>query len=239
MQAVEMATSFEILADCESALGALMLRRRIPISMPGTWIYEVKLNGNFLMSSLVRTSEEELVHLALPLLDGGDWRVLVGGLGLGYTAAAVLDSPDVESVEVVEYLPEVIRWHEEGMVPLGGRLRADERCGLVQGDCFERIRTTAAASFDAVLIDIDDGPDELLSDRHESFYTVDGLRGARRSLRPGGVFGLWTSRERNEMFLDRLRQAFGNGDAHEVDFHNPLLSLDEVNTIYLAQALSP
>ena len=87
-----MGTSFEELDYCQSALGELILRRRKPVSMPDTWVYEVKLGGNFLMSSLIRTSEEELVRLAFPRLDGSDWRVLVGGLGLGYTAAAALAS---------------------------------------------------------------------------------------------------------------------------------------------------
>ena len=231
-----MATSFEILDDCDTALGELMLRRRKPVSMPDTWIYEVKLDGHFLMSSLVRKSEEELVHLALPRLDGGDWRVLVGGLGLGYTAAAALASADVDSVEVVEFLPEVIAWHEGKLVPMSAQLLDDERCSLIRADCFEWIRTAPTESFDAVLIDIDDGPDELLSQEHASFYSVNGLGDARWCLRPGGVFGLWTSRECNEHFLENLRRAFGNGDAEEVHFHNPLLSIDEVNTIYLAQA---
>lgn len=231
-----MAASFEELDYCQSALGELILRRRKPVSMPDTWIYEVKLGGNFLMSSLIRTSEEELVHLALPRLDGGDWRVLVGGLGLGYTAATALAHPDVASVEVVEFLPEVIRWHERGLVPLGATLCGDERCRLIQGDCFERIRNDAGQGLDAVLIDIDDGPEELLSPSHGSFYSLDGLRDARRCLRPGGVFGLWTSRDCNQDFLERLRQAFGNGSAEPVQFHNSLLSIDEVNTIYLAQA---
>ena len=231
-----MAASFEELDYCHSALGALELRRRRPVSMPDTWVYEVKLNGTFLMSSLVRTSEEELARLALARLDGGDWRVLVGGLGLGYTAVAALASPDVESLEVIELLPEVIAWHERGLVPSGATLLDDERCSLVQGDCFERLREGAGQDLDAVLIDIDDGPGELLSPRHKSFYSVDGLGTARDCLRPGGVFALWTSRRSNANFLERLRRAFGNGDSEAVHFHHPLLSLDEVNTIYLAQA---
>ncbi len=231
-----MGTSFEELDYCQSALGELILRRRKPVSMPDTWVYEVKLGGNFLMSSLIRTSEEELVRLALPRLDGSDWRVLVGGLGLGYTAAAALASSDVKSVEVIEFLPEVIAWHERGLVPMGETLCDDARCRLVQGDCFARVRADAGKDYDALLIDIDDGPEELLSPDHELFYSVEGLRDARRCLRSGGVFGLWTSRACHDDFLGRLRDAFGNGDAEEVTFHNSLLSIDEVNAIYLAQA---
>ncbi len=231
-----MATSFEELDYCHCALGELVLRRRRPVSMPDTWVYEVKLNGHFLMSSLVRTSEEELARLALTRLDGRVSRVLVGGLGLGYTAAATLAFPEVNHVEVIELLPEVIAWHEKQQVPLGATLCHDQRCRIVQGDCFERLRNGQAAEFDAVLIDIDDGPEEVINSDHRSFYSIDGLRGARRCLRADGAFGLWTSRACNDDFLERLRSAFGNGDAEEVHFHNPLLSIDEVNTIYLAHA---
>lgn len=231
-----MTTSFEELDYGTCALGELILRRRRPVSMPDTWVYEVKLNGHFLMSSLVRTSEEELARLALTRLDGRASRVLVGGLGLGYTAAAALGFPEVGHVEVIEFLPEVIGWHQRRLVPLGAALCDDERCRIVQGDCFERVGSASAAEFDAVLIDIDDGPEEVLAPGHRSFYALDGLRGVRRCLRTGGVFGLWTSRPREATFLDRLRAAFGNADAEEVEFHNPLLSIDEINTIYLATA---
>ena len=231
-----MSPTFEELDYCQSALGELILRRRRPVSIPDTWVYEVKLNDNFLMSSLVKTSEEELVRLALPQLDGGDWRVLVGGLGLGYTAAAALASPDVHSVEVVEVLPEVIDWHARRLVPMADVLHGDPRCRIVQGDCFARLRGEVREEFDAVLIDIDDGPEELLSADHRPFYSVAGLRATRRSLRAGGVFGLWTSRPTNDSFLARLGEAFEDARAEEVEFHNPLLSVDEINTIYLARA---
>ena len=231
-----MTASFQELDYCHSALGELILRRRRPVSMPDTWVYEVKLGGHFLMSSLVRESEEALAELALARLDGTDHRVLVGGLGLGYTAATALGSPDVASVEIVEFLPEVIAWHERGLVPLGATLRDDPRCRMVHGDFFARVRDHGEPGFDAMLIDIDDGPEELLSPDHGSFYSVAGLSDARRCLRTGGIFGLWTSRACNEGFLDRLREAFGDGDAEEITFHNPLLSIDEVNTIYLARA---
>ena len=144
--------------------------------------------------------------------------------------------PDVGHVEVVEFLPEVIAWHQRRLVPLGAELCEDERCRIVQGDCFEYIGAASPGEFDAVLIDIDDGPEEVLAPGHRSLYSLDGLRTARRCLRKDGVFGLWTSRPCHDAFLARLRSAFGNGEATEVEFHNPLLSMDETNTIYLARA---
>ncbi len=231
-----MSFSFEELDYCQSALGELILRRRRPVSMPDTWVYEVKLDGNFLMSSLMKTSEEELVNLALPMLDGGDWRVLVGGLGLGYTAAAALAWDEVQRVDVIEFLPEVMRWHADGMVPMGEALHGDPRCHIIEDDCFALLRRDGGDPYDAVLIDIDDGPEELLSEAHGAFYSVEGLREARRSLRAGGVFGLWTSYPTNTAFLERLGEAFQDARAEEVVFRNLLMSLDETNTIYLARA---
>jgi spermidine synthase len=231
-----MVPTIEELDCCASALGELILRRRRPASMPDTWVYEVKLDGRFLMSSHVQVSEVELARRALQRLPGSGWRVLVGGLGLGCSAVAALEFANVAELDVVEYLPEVISWHRRGLVPLASRLLGDRRCRIQQGDCFRWLRECEIASYDAVLIDIDDAPDELLSPDHEPFYSVKGLRSARDALARDGVFALWTSYEEDRPLLDRLRQAFGNGTAEEVEFHNPLLERDEVNTIYFARA---
>jgi len=231
-----MAPTIEELDYCETALGELILRRRRPPSMPDIWVYEVKLDGRFLMSSYVQTSEVELARLALQRLRGSEWRVLVGGLGLGCSAVAALEFANVAELDVVEYLPEVIEWHRRGLVPLADRLVNDPRCRIQQADCFRWLRECPAGNYDAVLIDIDDSPDELLSADHEPFYSVAGLQSARDALRRGGQFALWTSYEVDRPLLARLREAFGNGSAEEIAFHNPLIDRDEVNTIYLAQA---
>ena len=141
----------------------------------------------------------------------------------------------VETIDVVEYLPEVIDWHRRELVPLAAALEGDERCRIVQGDCFQWIRDGRGGSYDAVLIDVDDSPEHLLSPGHGSFYTETGLADARRSLRPGGVFALWTAGPVLGDFLDRMRQVFGDVDAEAVHFHNPLHNMDDVNTIYVAQ----
>ncbi|MFT7481021.1 MAG: SAM-dependent methyltransferase [Gammaproteobacteria bacterium] len=226
---------YEELDFCQTDLGELMLRRRRPRSMPETWVYEVKLDDRFLMSSLVHDSEDELARLSLRRLEGREWRVLVGGLGLGHTAAEVLTWAQVETIDVVEFLPEVIDWHRRELVPLAAELDGDDRCRIVQGDCFRWIRDAIAGSYDAVLIDVDDSPEHLLSPGHGSFYTETGLGDARRALRPGGVFALWTGGPVLEDFLDRMRRVFGDVDAVAVHFHNPLHNLDDVNTIYVAQ----
>ena len=226
---------YEELDFCRTELGELMLRRRIPVSMPGTWVYEVKLDNRHLMSSLVHESEDELARLAMQRLEGRGWRVLVGGLGLGHTVAAVLAWEQVAAVDVVEYLSEVIDWHRRDLVPLAAALRDDERCRIVQGDCFEWIRKGTGGTYDAVLIDVDDSPEHLLSARHGSFYTAAGLADTRRSLRPGGVLAIWTAGSVLPHFQDRMQRVFGDVDAEAVHFYNPLHSLEDVNTIYLAQ----
>ncbi len=81
---------YEELDFRQTELGELLLRRRRPVSMPDTWVYEVRLDDRFLMSSLVHDSEDELARLSLRRLEGREWRVLVGGLGLGHTVAEVL-----------------------------------------------------------------------------------------------------------------------------------------------------
>jgi spermidine synthase len=231
-----MAHGFEELDHRETALGELILRRRRPVSRPEEWVYEVKLAGRFLMSSLVTASERELATRALARVRGERLRVLVGGLGLGYTAAAALEDPRVAAVDVVELLPEVVAWHRRGLVPLGGPLFADPRFHVIEGDCLQLLRSTAPGPYDAVLIDIDDSPIHLLDERHADFYTVAGLTQVRASLRPGGVFALWTSLPAEPDVTARLRAAFGNADAEEVRFDNPLLDDPEVNAIYFATA---
>lgn len=226
---------YEELDFCQTQLGELMLRRRRPLSMPDTWVYEVRLDERFLMSSLVHDSEDALAHHSLRRLEGEGWRVLVGGLGLGYTAAAVLEWAQVGALDVVELLPEVIDWHQRDLVPLAAALRDDPRCRVVQGDCFHWVRNGTGGTYDAVLIDIDDSPEHLLSPDHGAFYADEGLVDARRSLAPGGVLALWTAGPVLEEFLERMRRVFDHVEAEAVHFHNPLHNVDDVNTIYVAR----
>ena len=231
-----MARSFEELDYCHTRLGELILRRRRPVSQPDVWVYEVRLADRFLMSSLVTDSERELATRALARVEGDALRVLVGGLGLGYTAAAALADPRVAHVDVIELLPEVIAWHRRGLVPLGEMLCGDARCHFVEGDCLELLRAPDGPNYDAVLIDIDDSPIHLLDAAHAAFYEVEGLAAVRQRLRPGGVFALWTSLPAEDEVTERLRQAFGNASVEEVRFENPLLDRGDVNAIYFARA---
>ena len=110
-------SNIEILAYEPSPLGVLCLRRRELLSAPGTVVTEITLDHEFLMSSYTTASERALAARALEMHSGGGLEVLVGGLGLGYTAREVLTSDRVGRVEVVEFLPQVIDWLDRGLVP--------------------------------------------------------------------------------------------------------------------------
>ena len=230
---------FQELAWCETALGALSLRRRLEPSLKVD-VYEVKLGEEFLMSSLFTVAEVELARLGLAELAGSDLDVVVGGLGLGYTARAVLDDARVRSLLVVEALDEVIRWHERELLPGTAGLAADPRARLLHGDFFAM--ADAGTGFDpeapgrrfhAVLVDIDHTPDHVLHPRHSAFYTPDGLRRLARHLHPGGVFALWSDDLPEAGFHAVLAEVFDKTTEHVVTFPNPLTGAESANTVYV------
>jgi len=235
--------NFQELDHAETPYGELIRRRRRALSLDNVEFYEVKLDGEFLMSSLVNHSEIALAEMGLAALGNGEWDVVVGGLGLGYTAAAALEQPGVRSVLVVEALAEVIAWHEKGLVPLGGALTADARCRLVHADFFARAQDVDAGfddqepgrRFDAVLLDIDHSPKDLLHGSHADFYLPPGLRRVAAQLRPGGVFALWSAEPPDEAFASRLGEVFASTTTHAVEFYNPLLDRDDLNTVYVCR----
>ncbi len=123
-----MSRDFEELDYQATPLGELTLRRRRMLSLGGMEVYEVKLGDAFLMSSLFHEVEVALAHCGLSELEGDSWDVVVGGLGLGYTAVAALEHREVASLLVLDALPPVIDWHRRGLIPLGGLLTGDPRC---------------------------------------------------------------------------------------------------------------
>jgi hypothetical protein len=132
-----MSANFEELDYQKTLLGDLILRRRRMLSLGGIEVYEVKLGDAFLMSSLFHEVEEALAHFGLGDLKGDRWDVVVGGLGLGYTAAAALEHREVTSLLIVDALQPVIGWHQAGLVPLGETLTRDPRTRMVHADFFE------------------------------------------------------------------------------------------------------
>jgi spermidine synthase len=234
-----MSALFEELDYRATPIGALSLRRRRELRL-GVDVFEIKLGENYLMSSLFTESEIALARLGLAELSGGDLAVVVGGLGLGYTAKAVLEHRQVASLLVVEALDAVIDWHRNGLVPLGAELTRDGRCRLIQGDFFALAEAgfdpdAPARRFDAVLVDIDHAPDCLLDPLHAAFYQPAGLRRMAAKLRPGGLFGLWSNALPDDAFTARLRDCFGAARAEPVTFHNPLQNRPFTQTVYLAR----
>ena len=238
-----MSIDFEELDYQETELGGLSLRRRGILSLGGMEVYEIQLGDAFLMSSLFTEVEVALADLGLVELDGGELDVVVGGLGLGYTARAALRNPAVKSLLVIEALPAVIGWHRRGLVPLGAQLTADPRCRFVRGDFFAQVNSNAldpdnpGRKFHAILLDIDHSPRNLLHSRHESFYGIEGLRHVARHLHAGGVFAMWSDDPPDEEFLTALDGAFAECRAHIVTFRNPLTDCDFASTVYVARTL--
>ena len=130
-----MSLYFEELDFRPTPMGVLSLRRRRSLTS-GVDIFEIKLGDEYLMSSQFTAAEIELARLGLAALTRSDLDVVVGGLGLGYTAQAVLENSAVRSLIVVDALAEVIEWHEQGLLPLGEQLTGDPRCRLVNADFF-------------------------------------------------------------------------------------------------------
>ena len=234
-----MSRDFAELDFQETPLGDLSLRRRRLHSLGGLEIFEVKLGDDFLMSSLFHEVEVALAHLGLGELTGSSWDVVVGGLGLGYTAMAALEHPEVASLLVIDALEPVIGWHVRGLVPLGSQLTGDPRSRLVHADFFVRAvdgfdSEQPGRRFHAVLLDIDHSPRLLLHPRHAAFYQPEGLRALAAQLHPGGVFALWSDEPPDEEFLSLLDTAFASVRAHTVSFPNPLLDGESASTVYVA-----
>ena len=232
--------SFEELDYRQTPIGALSLRRRREPKL-GVDVFEIKLGDEFLMSSLFTASEIALAELGLAQLAGPALDVVVGGLGLGYTAQAVLEHKSVISLVVVEALEAVIDWHRRGLVPLGHQLTGDARCRLMHGDFFALATSregfdpaSPGRKFDAVLVDIDHSPDALLDAGSADFYSEDGLTRLAAHLRPGGVFGLWSNELADDNFTARLARVFASARAEAVTFHNPLQDKPFTQTVYLA-----
>jgi len=237
-----MCPAFEELDYRPTPLGASSLRRRRDPAT-GEDVFEVKLGEAFLMTSRFTASEIALARLGLAAASGRELAVVVGGLGLGYTAAAVLEEARVASLLVVELFAPVIDWHRRHLVAQGRVLTGDPRCRLLQGDFFALAAGAGGFDpeqpgrrFDAVLLDIDHSPDFLLDPENAGFYTPDGLAALLAHLVPGGVFALWSNDPPDERFSARLALTFATARAEPVTFDKPLQGRPVTQTVYLAEA---
>ncbi|MGO2513899.1 spermidine synthase [Marinomonas polaris] len=178
-----MSSLFKEIDNQASPLGEISLRRRRIPAFGDRDIYEVKLGEEFLMSSMLVDAEEALSTLGLAQVQGENLSVVVGGLGLGYTAVAALKDERIAELLVVDALETFISWHQKELVPLGKILNADKRNRYVLGSFFDLATdpstgfdpSHAGKKFDAILLDIDHSPAEFLNPSNAGFYTTANL----------------------------------------------------------------
>ncbi len=222
---------FEVLDHADTPIGTFILRERTE-PVPG--VIELTLDHQFLMSSTVTVSERALSTRAIAMHGGTDLEVMVGGLGLGYTAKAALDSGRVANVDVVEYVQSIIDWVARGLIPLGKELVADARYHPIHGDVFERLGGAVTKPYDVLLIDVDHAPSKRLAENSDSFYGHAKLALAAQHLKPGGVFALWSTSESPE-FEAELRKTFKEVFVEAIGFFNATTDQEEVNWLFLAR----
>lgn len=238
-----MSLMFEEIDSQASSLGEISLRRRrIPV-FGNRDIYEVKLGEEFLMSSMFVEAEEALATLGLAAVTGDKLSVVVGGLGLGYTAVAALKDERIEELLVIDALDTVIGWHQKELVPLGKALNADSRNRYVHASFFD-LATAPEDGFDpenkgkrvdAILLDIDHSPSEFLNPANAEFYTTENLALMAEQLKPGGVFAMWSQNLPDEAFEALLRTVFDGVESHVVAFFNPFQNCESTNSVYVCK----
>lgn len=236
-----MSSMFKELDNQASPLGQISLRRRRIPALGDRDIYEVKLGDEFLMSSMFVEAEEALSTLGLAAIQGDKLEVVVGGLGLGYTAVAALKDDRISELLVVDAIETVIGWHKDELVPLGKILNADERNRYVCGSFFDLATTPSTGfdpnnpgrTFDAILLDIDHSPTEFLNATNASFYTTENLALMAQQLKPNGVFAMWSQNLPEENFVSLLNTVFSQVEPHVVSFFNPFQNRESTNSVYV------
>lgn len=232
---------FEELAWEQTPIGDLSLRRR-RLSSDGVDIWEIKLNDGYLMSSQFIDGEIALADLALAMTQGENLDVVVGGLGLGYTAEAALRNPRVSKLTVVELIPQVIQWHRDHLLPLGKIVADDPRCILQQGDFFAL--ATESDGFDpaapdqvhdAILIDIDHSTTHFIDEASAGFYSAQAIAAITAKLKPDGVFALWSTDAEDPDFVSALEQSLVDVRIKRVEFATPYRDEPAFNLIYLGR----
>lgn len=238
-----MSQIFEELDYEKTPLGDISLRKRTEPRLDNVLIYEVKLGDEFLMSSLFVEAEEQLSKLGLQRLKQNghhsELNVVVGGLGLGYTALTAVHDPDVTRLRTIDVMKPVIRWHQQGLLPIGDELATNPKSELVHGDFFaiaidDEIGVLEETQVHAILLDIDHSPSHWLNEGNSSFYNQASLRKMKSKIVAGGVFGLWSNEQPDPEFTKLLNQVFRDTEEHVVSFPNPYSGGESINSVYIA-----
>ncbi|MEU9120382.1 spermidine synthase [Streptomyces sp. NPDC048506] len=173
-------------------------------------VYEIIANGCFLMDTSDGRSERLLVDAALAELPAGRERpaVLIGGLGVGFSLARAAEQPRWGRIAVVEREAAVIDWHRTGpLAAVSARALADPRCEILHTDLVAHLHTGAGRdAYDALCLDIDNGPDWTVTEDNDSLYSPAGLAACRDRLTPGGVLAVWSAQP-STAFEEALRNA--------------------------------
>jgi spermidine synthase len=212
-----------VVARATSERGELVLRRR------DDDILELRANGVFVMDTVETSTERALATRALDL-HVRPAAVLVGGLGLGFTLAAVLEDARVEQVTVVEIEPALVGWMREGTVP-GRELLEDPRVTVRVGDVAAVLRDSAGSTYDLVLLDVDNGPGYLVHDANAGLYEAPALTQAMRVARPGGAVVVWSAARAPDLAAT-MERVFGRWRTEAVSYDVDLQGRAETYWLY-------
>jgi len=228
----------QVIEEMETEIGLMSLTERYVTGIDEV-ICEIRIGEDVLMTSLSPISEKRLAEAALAwCTTAGPLSILVGGLGLGYTAHAATCDERVSHVHVVEAMDFMIRWMKEGRFPLSANILADKRFLISQKDVYAQLLAPPTKTYDLLLIDVDHTPTDPLAESSLPFYTQAGQKSVMRHLRPGGVLAVWSAVE-DANFSHVLSQVYAKSDCEDVfwlDREYP--EADFQNVLFLAQRAS-
>jgi spermidine synthase len=220
------------LARAESERGEVVLRERRPEDGPSS--LELRVNGVYVMDNVEVSTERALAREALAMV--ADPRaVIVGGLGLGFTMHEVLSDSRVELCSVVEIEQALVDWMRDGTVPEGPALLADARVNVVVADVAAALAEARPATYDLVLLDVDNGPANLVHAGNAALYERGGVELARGTLRPGGALVVWSASEAPDLEA-AMGQVFDEVEARSQEVR--LQDRDEHYWLYVARVRS-
>ena len=173
----------------------------------------LNVGGVPLMNTRAFSSEQQMAELACENITKGDPRILIGGLGFGFTLARVLELvPKNATVEVVELLPIIIEWNRTHLSKVNGKDLDDPRTEIVETDVYDVIRNAHTTPYDAILLDVDNGAEALVGEGNSRLYTPRGLKMIRNGLAPGGRVVFWSA-TRDKPFAAALGKVFDTVDS--------------------------
>jgi spermidine synthase len=220
--------TYDEVARSESDRGELVLRRRPGGDGPA--VLELRANGIYVMGTAEHASEQALADAALGTVDAPR-RVLVAGLGLGFTLDRVLGDRRVEQCDVVEIEPVLVEWMRDGTIPHGPRLLADARVRMIVADVATALAEAGPASYDVVLLDVDNGPGQLVHEANAALYDEPFLRVVHERLSDGGALVVWSAHHAPDL-TDTLAEVFTEVSERAVEVR--LQDRDESYWLYSA-----